>query len=120
MDDAEQEPQSSVGTRRQAPSSRERAQRGLNAPVVDSAEEDPTSGTGSEQLTWDAAIRRLKSLGIQKYRLESVPGQDSFMFSCTVYPANNSRMTRRFEAEAEEPLLAVQKVLDQVDEWRSR
>lgn len=77
------------------------------------------NGDGAEGLTWSGAVQRLKELGIQKYRLESV-GEGRFLFHCTVHPANNPRVPRYFQAEAGDLLEAVQKVLDQIDEWRSR
>ncbi len=71
-------------------------------------------------LTWREAVRRLNELGIQEFRLEpgSQPGE--FYFACEFTPHRNVRVTRRFEAEATEPLLAVQAVLRQIDEWLTR
>ncbi len=71
-------------------------------------------------LTWREAVRRLNELGIQEFRLEpgSQPGE--FYFACEFTPHRDARVTRRFEAEATEPLLAVQAVLRQIDEWLTR
>lgn len=72
----------------------------------------------TQPLTWRAAVARLNSLGIRKYRLMPGSTADEFHFSCFFSPTNNPRLTHRFEAEASEPLQAVEKVLAQVDEWR--
>ena len=73
-----------------------------------------------EQSGWQAAARRLKELGISKYRLESQIEKQTFFFSCAIASPDNPRIARRFEAEADNPLEAVQMVLEQIDEWRSR
>jgi hypothetical protein len=74
----------------------------------------------SEQLGWQTAARRLKELGIRKYRLESRIEEQTFIFWCTFPSSDNPRIARRFEADADTPLEAVQKVLAQIDEWRAR
>lgn len=68
------------------------------------------------EFTFLTAVERLKSLGIRKYRLE--PGDaGTFLFVCSVNDPANARITRRFEAEANDPLLAVAEVLEQVQQW---
>jgi hypothetical protein len=42
------------------------------------------------------------------------------VFTCVVQPSARSTVKRRFEAEAGDPLQAVQDVLNQIDDWRSR
>ncbi len=71
-------------------------------------------------LTWRQAVHRLNDLGIHRFRLE--PGQDEadFHFACEFSPDNDPRITRRFEAEAAEPLQAVELVLRQIDEWNDQ
>lgn len=80
--------------------------------------------SGSEKsndgLTWREAVRRLNELGIQEFRLEPGSQLGEFYFACEFTPHRNARVTRRFEAEAKEPLLAVQSVLRQIDEWMTR
>jgi hypothetical protein len=73
----------------------------------------------TEQNGWKAAAERLKELGIRKYRLLPQIESQKFLFACSFSLPENPRVTRRFEAEAETPLEAVQMVLQQVDEWRS-
>ena len=68
-------------------------------------------------FTWQAATRRLNELGIRRFRLEPGRRANEFLFSCFLTPSDNPRVTQRFEAEANEPLRAVQKVLAQIDEW---
>jgi hypothetical protein len=76
--------------------------------------------TPDEQAGWQDAARRLKKLGIRKYRLESRIDEQNFVFMCTFASPDNPRVVRRFEADADNPLEAVQQVLVQIDEWRSR
>ena len=61
-------------------------------------------------------MRRLNDLGIHDFHLE--PGQrpNEFHFSCSFTPSNNPRITHRFEAEATEPLRAVAKVIEQIEQ----
>jgi hypothetical protein len=74
----------------------------------------------TEQSGWQEAARRLKQLGIRKYRLTSQIDQQNFVFACSFASPNNPQVVRRFEADADNPLEAVQKVLAQIDDWRSR
>jgi hypothetical protein len=74
----------------------------------------------AEQAGWQQAARRLKQLGIRKYRLESQIDEQKFVFTCSFAAPENPRVVRRFEADADNPLEAVQLVLDQIDEWRNR
>lgn len=78
----------------------------------------PTVYHGSATpLTWKSAVSRLNQLEIRNFRLE--PGQQSgqFLFVCSYTPQHNPRLSYRFEAEADEPLKAVEKVLSQIDQW---
>jgi hypothetical protein len=90
-----------------------------NAATTSGAQSFPRP-TVPGQFTWKTAARRLNDLGIRRYRLESLAGQDRFLFTCSVTPSSSLRVTRRFEAEADEPLLAVQKVLEEIDEWQKQ
>jgi len=74
----------------------------------------------AEQSGWQDAARRLKKLGIRKYRLESRIDEQNFVFTCSLASPDNPQVVRRFEADADNPLDAVQQVLEQIDEWRSR
>ena len=74
----------------------------------------------AEGLTWRQAVRRLNDLGIQQFRLEPGRNHGDFYFACEFSPDNDSRIQRRFEAEASEPLQAVELVLGQIDDWTSR
>ena len=71
-------------------------------------------------LTWRDAVRQLNELGIQEFRLEPGRQLGEFYFACEFTPDRDARITRRFEAEAKEPLLAVAAVLRQIDEWLPR
>lgn len=72
--------------------------------------------TGQSGLTWPAARDHLNRLGIRKFRFESI-GTDRFYFTCAVPSPTNNKVTRRFEAEAVEPMLAIELVFEQIDEW---
>ncbi len=81
----------------------------------------PRAPESSDQgLTWREAVRQLNELGIQEFRLEPGRQLGEFYFACEFTPDRDARITRRFEAEAKEPLLAVAAVLRQIDEWLPR
>ena len=79
-----------------------------------------TAEHSDQGLTWREAVRRLNELGIQEFRLEPGRQLGEFYFACEFTPDRDARITRRFEAEAQEPLLAVAAVLRQIDEWLPR
>lgn len=85
----------------------------VEAETVGQAKELP----GELPLTWKSAVARLDELQIRSFRLE--PGQQPghFLFICSYTPQNSPRLSYRFEAEADEPLRAVGKVLTQIDHW---
>lgn len=78
-----------------------------------------TQATSStrELLDWQAASRKLNEIGIEKYHLERGEEEGSFLFVCLFTPASSPHVTRRFEAEARDPLHAVNAVLAQIDDW---
>jgi len=67
-----------------------------------------------------AGIARLNTLGITDYQWQPGDRDGEFLFRCRLVSRHNPRMTQRFEAEAGEPLQALEKVLAQIDEWRTR
>jgi hypothetical protein len=71
----------------------------------------------TETLTWREAVRKLNQLGVREIQLSQTEEPFVFRFSCNYTPGNNPRITRRFEAEASEPLKAVEKVIEQVETW---
>ena len=96
-----------------------------NAPAQDtrftrvSTSERVTSSTIPQtDLTWQSAVVALNELGIRQYHLEPGSRAHHFLFSCSYTPADNPRVTHRFEAEARQPLVAVDKVIQQVRQWR--
>jgi len=95
-------------------------------PVSDSAFESIESGPrervtqGHTDLTWKGARNRLTELGVTHFHLERGSTDDSFLFVCMFSPGDDPRVTRRFEAEAPEPLAAVDGVLGQIDTWMQR
>lgn len=76
-----------------------------------------SAGLMGESLTWQAAVTRLNELQIRSFRLEPGEQLGQFIFTCSYTPDDNARLSYRFEAEANEPLKAVEKVLEQIDEW---
>jgi hypothetical protein len=99
------------------------ANSGWRPPKADDLTDDlaaSLAAAAAEQSGWKAAAERLKELGIRKYRLESQIEAQKFLFTCTLTSPGSSRITRRFEADADNPLEAVEKVLEQVEEWRQR
>lgn len=85
----------------------------------DGASSDPFSTLTGGELTWRDAVRRLRSLGIEDYHLSPGRGEE-FHFACSYSPRNSPRVVHRFEAEAREPLAAVEKVLSQIDDWSNQ
>ena len=79
-----------------------------------------SSGGDSDEaasITWKQARLRLAELGIDRFHLEPGLDGDDFLFVCLLTPGGNPNVTRRFEAEATEPLAAVQNVLQQIEGW---
>lgn len=77
-------------------------------------------GLESGAFTWTEARRRLAELGIHEFHLEPGLERDQYLFVCLFTPGDDARVTHRFEAEAGDPLAAVQDVLSQVDGWLSQ
>lgn len=78
------------------------------------------SGTATPQratLTWREASLKLTELGIQKYHLERGHESGMFLFVCMFAPGDDPHVLHRFEAESPDPLVAVNAVIAQVDEW---
>lgn len=74
---------------------------------------------GETPRDWRAATARLKELGIRDFHLTNGEGEHQFLFTCRYVMPDNPRVVRRFEAEAAEPLGAVEDVLSQVETWLS-
>jgi len=72
---------------------------------------------GVETLTWQQAVDRLNQLGIRTFRLTPDAGQNGYRFVCLVTSVDDPRISRRFEAESIDPLIAVGDVLAQVENW---
>lgn len=89
------------------------------APAPAAAPVTRSTATDLSGLTWQTAVQRLNELEIRNFRLE--PGQQpqQFAFYCSFTPPDSPRVSYRFEAEAEEPLRAVEKVLQQIETWRA-
>jgi hypothetical protein len=69
---------------------------------------------------WKRAVGRLNALGIRDYQLQPGEREGEFNFSCRLPAPRNPRVIHRFEAEAADPLDAVNQVLRQIDDWRAR
>lgn len=105
-------PQSQLASERQQAIYRRQREDGS---VMNVAAESPAAL--GNNITWKSAVDRLTKLEIRNFRLE--PGQQvgQFLFICSYTPQHNPRLSYRFEAEADEPLRAVEKVLAQIDTW---
>jgi len=75
-----------------------------------------TTETSAQMLTWTEASARLTELGI-KYHLERGDREGSFLFVCLYRPQTNPHVMHRFEAEENDPILAVNKAIGQVENW---
>lgn len=76
--------------------------------------------TTSAGLTWPTAVRQLNDLEIRNFRLEPGRQPGQFVFICSYTPTDSPSVSYRFEADADEPLKAVEKVLAQIGEWQQR
>ena len=74
----------------------------------------------NEALTWQTAVRKLNDLEIRNFRLQPGHRENQFAFICSYTPKDSPRVSYRFEAEADEPLKAVEKVFEQIAEWQQR
>jgi len=77
----------------------------------------PAARSNGPFLSWRQASLRLTELGIKNYHLERGATDGSFLFVCVFTPGDAPQVTHRFEAEAEDPLMAVNQVLQQLDGW---
>lgn len=91
-------------------------------PNSSTRQESPATGNvGLTSIsTWDEAFNRLEALGIAKYRLEPARNPREFLFVCSLATDDSSRITRRFEAVATDPLQAVTQVIAQIETWTQR
>ncbi len=76
----------------------------------------PTSLT-TPSLTWSEARLQLGELGVDDFHLEAGSVPDTFTFVAVFTPGDQPDVTYRFEAEASDPLLAVEDVVAQIEDW---
>lgn len=76
----------------------------------------PVSAPASN-LTWTEARNQLAELGVDDFHLEAGSVPDTFTFVAVFTPGAQPDVTYRFEAEASDPLLAVEDVVVQIEEW---
>jgi hypothetical protein len=92
---------------------------GTDGPARSRAASDARSAS-AHASAWKRAVGRLNALGIRDYQLQPGDRDGEFNFSCRFASRSNPRVIHRFEAEAADPLDAVNQVLRQVDDWRAR
>ncbi len=68
-----------------------------------------------QSLSWEQSIQQLSRYGILDYRLQ--PGQNAQGFHFACFQRVDGQTTIRFEAEADDPLQALQQALRQVEAW---
>lgn len=95
---------------------------GRYARLTSGGHENPTESRSglsvqTETLTWQQAVDRLNELGIRTFRLTPDSSQSGYRFVCLVTSIDDPRISRRFEAESIDPLVAVADVLEQVENW---
>ncbi|WP_339911983.1 hypothetical protein [Symmachiella dynata] len=66
------------------------------------------------------ATKILRTWGIRKFKLEATADGAEFRFLCGVTDIHNPSIRRLFVAEGDEPLVAVRKVLRQIEDWRAQ
>jgi|GEM_PF-2807830 hypothetical protein len=81
---------------------------------------NPRAANSNYALALKRAVGRLNALGIRDYQLQPGERDGEFNFSCRFASRTNPSVIHRFEAEAADPLDAVNQVLRQLDEWRAR
>jgi hypothetical protein len=90
-------------------------------PDFDRAGLNVAGSPSAHAQAWKAAIARLNALGIHEYQIQPGEREGEIEFRCLyVLRNNNPRVMQRFEAEAREPLEAVEQVLAQIDDWKAR
>lgn len=74
-----------------------------------------------EVITWRSATQRLRSLGVAsgKQYFTYLEDVNRFQFTCSATHKKNPSQMQRFKAEADDPLLAVRMVLEQVTAWQA-
>jgi hypothetical protein len=79
----------------------------------------PLPAIGDEKFR--LAELRLRSLGATYFKLETW-GQDNsqYRFACKMEIAGNPNANRLFQAVKDDPWLAMNSVLQQVEDWRSQ
>jgi hypothetical protein len=82
--------------------------------------ETRTPSRQEETFSWQDAVDRLNELEIRNFRLQPGHRENQYAFICNYTPSDSPRVSYRFEAEADEPLKAVEKVLEQIAEWQQR
>jgi hypothetical protein len=79
----------------------------------------PLPAIGDEKFR--LAELRLRSLGATKYTLETWgPDNNRYRFACKMAIAGNPNANQLFQAIEDDPWVAMQSVLHQVEEWRSQ
>lgn len=89
-------------------------------PLVRPAGSRSQAASGPATITWKEARRKLADLGVSQFHLEPGLSGDEFLFVCLLTPGGDTSVTQRFEAEAADPLVAVEQVLTQIDQWLSQ
>ncbi|NQV27347.1 MAG: hypothetical protein HQ518_23615 [Rhodopirellula sp.] len=96
---------------------RDRDGRNFRTTINDRSSSLAASTLPTEVLSWRDAVDRLNKLGIRTFRLTAAPGQRGYRFVCDVTSVDDPRISRPFEAESADPLVAVADVLTQVENW---
>ena len=86
------------------------------ATVAEPGTPDDAAPVDSEQLSWTQANKRLKAWGIKTFRVRNTE-DGRFVFYCTAPDPHSAQVTRRFEAEADSPLAAVNLAIAEIGEW---
>ncbi len=79
------------------------------------------SSEAPEATTFDAMHRRLEQLGATYYLLETWGrGSALYRFHCKMAIGENPNFTRQFEATDSDPMVAMRRVLDEVESWHDK
>jgi hypothetical protein len=71
----------------------------------------------SQAMSWRQASQILNDLGVRTYSLTPGLNPGEFRFVCLVSSTDDPRVSRRFESNSADPLIAVEQVISQVKSW---
>lgn len=92
-----------------------------SAPMPEAWQTAPPVSEGRDDATFDSMHRRLEQLGATYYLLETWGrGGALYRFHCKMAIGENPNFTRQFEATDSNPMVAMKRVLGEVEAWHAK